>query len=377
MASTYPRKGSDSLQISVKIGESRKAKSLHTQDLSLATAVADRFTALEKALAPEVKARQATLLGLVEEMFIAAQVPIPWETEASKVKLSQAFAAYLDYRKPKITPEAFNLLSNTLGNFIQVIGDKPIEEITPMLAQRWYDELLKGVAAGTANNRLTCLRAAFEFAVAMRWIGSSPAASISTETSDEVSRLPFSDSDFTKLTTYLKEHDQKDWLTAVMVARYSGLRMGDIMGLDSSNFYIMNDHLAFMIAQTSKAGKDVTIPLLGGLNAYIRGFDFKEGERICGALAGRSIPSLSASFVNLLTKAGIDTQERILETNGRTQRLIGFHSLRHAFATWLAESGVPEDLRCLLAGHEAKSHRGYVHQSAAALAERLMEFGVK
>ena len=67
--------------------------------------------------------------------------------------------------------------------------------------------------------------------------------------------------------------------------------------------------------------------------------------------------------------------ERTL-ANGRTQRLIGFHSLRHSFVSWLATAGVPEDLRCLLAGHTKRAHRGYVHHTAATLAKRLAEFSI-
>jgi integrase len=58
--------------------------------------------------------------------------------------------------------------------------------------------------------------------------------------------------------------------------------------------------------------------------------------------------------------------------NGRSQRGITFHSLRHRFVSWLSEIGVPKDIRMLMAGHSSDSaHDGYDHTTIADVLPRL------
>lgn len=374
MASTHTRKDSSALQISAFIGGKRKTKSLHTDDPKLAAKIGERFALIEQALSADVRARQATLLGLVEELFVAADVPIPWDTSSTAIPLRVVLDGYVARREGKITPGAFSMLKGTLEHFAAFAGNPMVDQITPVIVQSWYDSLLKTISVGTANNRLTCVRSAFKHALNMGIIKANPTAAIEPEQADDSARQPMSDADFHTLLKFLAVRGELEWRTAVMIARYTGLRMGDIMELRGSNFRFTTD-AEWLECMTSKCDKPVVIPLLGPLANYMRGVHLEIDTPVCGKLSGRPIASLSATFSALLTSAGIDTQTRELP-NGRSQSLIGFHSLRHAFMSWLAAQNVPEDLRCLLGGHNAKSHRGYVHQSPFDLAKRLAEFGV-
>jgi integrase len=374
MASTHTRSGTSVQQISVVIGSKRVARSLHTDDSKLAAKIGEKFDLIERALAADVKARQATLLGLVEELFIAAKVPIPWDTSSTAIPLRVVLDGYVARREGKITPGALSMLKSTLEHFAAFTGNPMVDQITPVIVQSWYDSLLKAISVGTANNRLTCVRSAFKHALNMGIIKTNPTAAIEPEQADDSARQPMSESDFKCLIRNLSLWGKYEWRTAVVIARYTGLRLGDIMKLTGSSFHFADD-LSWLECTTSKCDKPVVIPLLGPLDDYMKSVVLEADMPVCGKLSGRPIASLSATFAELLTSAGIDTQTRQLP-NGRSQSLIGFHSLRHAFMSWLAAQNVPEDLRCLLGGHNAKSHRGYVHQSPADLKRRLAEFGI-
>jgi integrase len=377
MASTHTRKDSSALQISAFIGGKRKAKSLHTDDPALAAKIGEKYNLIVSALSPEKRARQATLLGLVEELFIAADVPIPWDTSTASIPVSAVFDGYLARREKKISPGTFKMVSGTLEHFAEFTENPMVTAVTPLMIQGWYDALLTNVSAATANNRLTCVKSAFAYAHNMGLVASNPTSTVEAEEADDSSRLPLSDGDFKTLVSHLEVKGEREWTTAVMIARYTGLRMGDIMRLTGSNFHFPNDPFdrEWLECMTSKGDKLVVIPLLGPLASYMRGLHLEADAPVCGELSTRRVASLSATFAALLVSAGIDTKERKLP-NDRSQRLIGFHSLRHAFMSWLAAQNVPEDLRCLLGGHNARSHRGYVHQSASDLSKRLAEFGV-
>lgn len=369
MASIHTRVNSTSQQISVVIGDRRVAKSLHTTDAALASRIGAAFDAIESALARDKKARQATLLGLVEELLIAADVPIPWDQSGRSMPVLTVFESYLDRRRGKVTPAALRVIESTLTGFAAFVSNKDIKDITAAHVEGWLSGLMDSLSAATASNRLIALRAAFAHSIAIGLLTANPAMDVEVSPSDETSRLPISDGDFSKLTTYLENQNEDSWLIACMIARYTGLRLGDVMSLAAENIGHDGDAL-YIDCITSKAKKYVIVPAFGGLREFLSSITFEPKAKLCGKLSERTVQSLSATFTAILESAGIDTMERRLG-NGRTQRLIGFHSLRHSFVSWLATAGVPEDLRCLLAGHTKRAHRGYVHQTASMLAQRM------
>lgn len=373
MASIHTRKSSASFQLSTFVGSRRVAKSLHTTDAALAARIGDQFAKIEAALSADQKARQATLLGLVEDLFLAADTPIPWASTNSSALASVAFGLYLTRKDSKVTPSAHKFMTSTLESFAAFASSPMIDQITPLMIQKWYDDLLTKIAPATANNRLGCLRSALSWAVNMGYLEKNPAAAIDLEDAGESKRAPMHDDEFAKLTDYLSANGESEWLTAVMIARFSGLRMGDIMSLKGTDF-IFRESVAWLECITSKTNRSVIIPLVDQLYQHMSALALDDNP-VCGKLSGRKVASLSATFAALLTSAGIDTKATTLP-NGRIQRLVGFHSIRHAFLSWLASKNVPEDLRCLLGGHNASAHRGYVHQSPDDLASRLEQCGI-
>jgi integrase len=64
--------------------------------------------------------------------------------------------------------------------------------------------------------------------------------------------------------------------------------------------------------------------------------------------------------------AGIDSETVRTSRHAFSQK--SFHSLRHSFASALANSGVPADLRMKLTGHKSATvHQGYTHHELEVL----------
>jgi integrase len=73
--------------------------------------------------------------------------------------------------------------------------------------------------------------------------------------------------------------------------------------------------------------------------------------------------TLSTTFKRIMASAGVP-QEVNLPGGVKARR--SFHSLRHSFASWLAEADIHADVRQKLTGHSSsKIHARYTHHDEA------------
>ena len=123
--------------------------------------------------------------------------------------------------------------------------------------------------------------------------------------------------------------------------------------------------------RASKTRKRITIPmhdaLHGWLKKQIRGI---KAAPLFPELAGKSTSVLSREFAKVMSRANVHG-EIVRDRQGESGRLVsslGFHSLRHAYASLMANRGVAEEVRMKLAGHLSQDvHQGYTHHEAAVL----------
>src|SRR4029077_16167154 len=75
---------------------------------------------------------------------------------------------------------------------------------------------------------------------------------------------------------------------------------------------------------------------------------------------------LSQQFIKLMRASGVDPRAVVTSKHAFPRK--SFHSLRHSFASALANSGVPADLRMKLTGHKsAQIHQVYTHHEIGVL----------
>lgn len=386
MSSIYPRKNSSSLQMATVLpGGKRKVVSLHTSDPQKASRIADKTQALVDTLEGPEKRRQSVLRVLVEDIFIAAQVPNPWVAEPTKKTpwFSEFAKDYIGRKACSATTKDFiravclNFLASKSPQF------QEIDQISGLECQAWYDQMSAGLSAGTAKNRLAAVSSVFAQAVKLGVIPSNPCAGIQVKQEDALGRDELTDEEVERLLSKLLEWHNAEpdraslhssWRMAVKLGRYAGCRLGDAVKMNADNASIVRENivLAFTAGKTSD---EVIVPVWGTPLGEVleTALCLFPGLPLCPTLHQKSVQHLSDEFGDILERAGIDTGKTVV--NGRTRRKKTFHSLRVSFVNDLDRRGVPEDLKMELAGHSTKAmSRHYTHRSAEDIAKRMAPY---
>lgn len=196
----------------------------------------------------------------------------------------------------------------------------------------------------------------------------NPAEAVDTPRGVRHTREPFT---VAELQSVLRYADQ-NWKLMILLGAYAGMRIGDAASLSWNNIDLEKKTITYLPKKKAHqpGAKRVTVPVHPDLLQTILEFPVNSKTPTAPLMpsfaklssAGRS--GLSSQFGKLLIKAGIDTLPE--KTQGqRTFQAKTFHSLRHTFVSMMAESGVSQELRKELAGHDSDVHRTYTHYSDA------------
>lgn len=374
MPSIHTRPNSSQQQLSLILPKTGKrvTRSLHTADPQKAAQIGDKVQSLVDTLIGPDKHRQSVLKVLVEDIFIAAQVPNPWEVvevKSSTPMFSLFASEYINRKAISKTSQDFQRSACLHFIFNSVPVDfRYINQITGTHCQSWYDEISKDVTAATAKNRLAAVSSVFTQAVKIGLITANPCAGIQTKKVEDSQREEFTDEEFEKIVNYLKTtnpytSEYWEWVTAVMLARWAGLRLMDAVSISQKNLILSADGTMAVHYLARKTGSEVTVPCFQALREHLTcpGVSFRI-DLLCPTLSLRSNAELSNKFGQILDDAGIDCGKHVV--NGRAMRKKTFHSLRHQFCQWLCRLGMPEERRMLLTGHTTrKAHSTYINRS--------------
>jgi integrase len=144
-----------------------------------------------------------------------------------------------------------------------------------------------------------------------------------------------------------------DWHPVCLVARYTGLRYGDVARLRWDSVDLAGGRLTVRPSKTARHGIELGIPLHPRLRQLLSarrddgtGFVFPEHARKYGHIHE------SAPFKSILKAAGV---------TGAT-----FHSWRHTFRTRISEAGAPQEIAMALGGWSQAATAGmYSHDWGA------------
>jgi integrase len=212
-----------------------------------------------------------------------------------------------------------------------------------------------GMKSATVNMDLRALRRALHAAVLAGLAKVNVAARESVRVlneKDSTVRAPFTAAEVRKMIDHEKTNDE--WKGCILIAAHSGLRLGDVVKLTRSN--VVNDRI---VVTTEKTGKSVSIPITPPVMGWIgerKGAFFPKLSKVVSG-------TLSTTFKRIMKSAGV--AEEIEQPGGGSARR-SFHSLRHSFASWLAEADIHADVRQKLTGHSSsKIHARYSHHDEA------------
>ena len=155
-----------------------------------------------------------------------------------------------------------------------------------------------------------------------------------------------------------------DWWEVCMVARYTGLRYGDVARLLWASVDLPGARLTLTPTKTARHGIDLGIPMHPDLRkmffARPRGGKYVFPEHADRYHGRHDIPS---QFGHIMRAAGLDIES--------DKALLTFQCWRHTFRTRMSEAGVPQEIAMVLGGWTRPETAGLYSHDWGALEKAI------
>jgi len=344
----------------------RRLVSTRTKDRSLALEIALNWERLAKA------GKKGELVATQARKVVSELVE---QATGESLHFHSSVDYFTDWKKDKEQAKAKNTTVkyvHTIDSFLKFLGRRakqPLSNVGPDDLRQWRNSLqLDGRTPATVNFSLKVVSIAFERARRLGYIPVNPCHGLEPIRDDtEAERDVFTPEQVKALTEAGKG---TDWEGAVLVAYFTGLRLGDVAALMWAEVDSTSTQGWFLRRKILKTKKDVVVPIHPSLQAFLerrRGLGKAPLFRLLHGAKPGGNTGLSTQFKKLMASAGI--QGRVLRKGGGAARQtssLSFHSLRHSFTSAMANAGIPEEVRMLLTGHSSRrAHKAYTHHEEA------------
>jgi integrase len=271
--------------------------------------------------------------------------------ERDKVTVGQAVEAYLAWgrNEGKYVDQHYR---QYVAHVKAKIHATPIVEVTPGLLSALKGELLKApiktakpkkgdkakpaklLAGSTVNNIFNFMRSSINRAIGTgMWSGANPLSTkggVWSMVKINNSRLRF----FTKVEAKALladlEATNPQLRDMSLLSLRTGLRCTEIFKLKGADV----DANAGVLHVIAKGGRRTPVRVPADMIAMLRAYDRKPGEPIFQApRSGKALTKTPAAFAFAVKRQGLAPED------GDTLYAVTFHTFRHTFASWLAQSG--------------------------------------
>lgn len=337
-----------------QVNGARKAISLKTKNQKEALKEAKKQIPLLKATSAEVIAAHIQYArGLV--------------TPEKNLLLSEAWEVY-EKSPERATPDTVSealAYHSTFQEFVDWINnpDGTLRDITGELADRYAQHMRKlNIAVSTHNRKIKRIRRVFRV-LREYWNGENPFQSSALlrkereEREHDVHRLSFTREQEQQLQAVLDDDKHKvlnkpEVRVVYYLGMFTGQRMKDCVLLRWSKIDFNRKRVW---VKQFKTGKEVTIPIAPKLLEILQeALVWKTGETdyVCPNIAarynqtnalGKNVGNnlVNIDMLRVIRWIGLEPSVKV---PGRDKKvtIYGFHSLRHSFASYCAEAGVPQ-----------------------------------
>lgn len=402
MASIYKRTGADTYQAQFYItnpatGELRKVrKSTGLKNKKKAQALADELERANKEViqggterAQKAKAilaeavleiERETFTAPTARKYLAKLLQLATGEELQSFTISSWTAEWLRRKERGSSKSTIARYNGHTKSFLIWLGEarsvKPLESITPNDARQWREKLQdEGRVGKTVAGYMKDMGGVYRAAIREGLISYNPFTALeAVDTDDSVQRKPFTPEEVARL---IAASPDAEWGGLILVAAYTGLRLGDAARLSWSAVDLQKKLITLIPSKTKRKKREVKIPIQPDLLTFFEGVNITSDEPTAPVFPTLSkIPvgtgtGLSSTFNGIMAGAEVDRGKasRPEEERG-VGRIVyerGFHSLRHTFTSWLRNAGVSEEDRMALTGHSTReSHAIYSHADEAA-----------
>jgi integrase len=252
--------------------------------------------------------------------------------------------------------------------FLESLGTRArlsLAHITATDIRRYRDaELAAGKSPKTANISVKIVSAAFNAALRQAYIANNPCTALESLPEQTAERSTFTPEQIGQLIAAA----DGDWKGLILLAYYTGGRLRDLANLRWNAIDLKRTIITFT---PSKTGKPVAIPLHPDLERHLLASPGIGKAFLFPSLAGRGTggkTGLSGQFAAIMDKASIVATITRHTKEGRANKSLSFHSLRHSFNSGMANAGVSQEVRQRLTGHaSAEMNKVYTHHELEPL----------
>lgn len=212
---------------------------------------------------------------------------------------------------------------------------KPISQITPLDLEDMKTQLLNsGLAPATAKHNLVLVRQIINKALAWGlWKGENPVKKVKMPKLSNMRERFLTPDEATKLLEELakvsgKLHD------IAFLNLHTGMRAGEVFALKWGHVDLVNGIILVADTKDSMAGRSRKVFMTESIKKLFEGMRMGEREALVfEATHGGLIERVSRAFPRAVNRIGLNDG-----ITDRRQRVY-FHTLRHTFASWLAQKG--------------------------------------
>lgn len=283
------------------------------------------------------------------------------------VSLKDHLSAWVKAQTPHVTFRTIKVYEDMARRIVATVGPRiasaPVGDLTKEMVEKALVTITKTkvkgtsrtITAATANMDLRALRRALAVAVEQGLARANAAEAVRPlPESDSTERAPFSSEEVRKL---IDGSPSEQWAGAITIAAHTGLRLGDVVRLNRG--HVEGTRLVLRPEKTKSSRKTITVPLTPPCLGWIAD---RQGD-FFPDLKDTKTGTLSTQFVRIMERNAVPRD--IVEVGNIAKRR-SFHSLRHSFASWLADADVHADVRQRLTGHQSAGvHGRYTHHDEA------------
>ena len=253
--------------------------------------------------------------------------------------------------------------ATVVSKFLKHLGVKTEQSLSAVSIrdiEAFRDARLKeNVSGRTVSVDIKIIRGVFENARRQGVISHNPAQGCELPKRKSNERETFTPEEISKLIGAATG----EWKTAIYLGYFLGARLEDAVTMTWES---MDFSAHTVVYRQRKTGRVVTAPLHPDLLEHLRAFAVCAAEKgyvtpELASKAGKGDGNLSKQFGRIMVKAKVDSETE-KEAGRRAFSKKSFHSLRHSFASHLANSGVADEIRMRLTGHTSDEvHQRYTH----------------
>jgi integrase len=346
--------------------------------LKKSTGLTAKSKALEMARALQKAADEARRGALTEARTreLLSEVLQAVNGEGLRVfTVAEWFAHFVAQKKKSRSAKTGARHAQTMRDFIEFLGLKArlnIAAITSRDIASFRDKReALGLAPATVNLDVIILSSAFNSAWKQGHINVNPCAAI-----EPLKDKPHRKSVFTpEQVSVLVKTAEGDWKGLILAGFYLGARLSDCANLRWRDIDLVSDIKTIRFFPRKGGGEVVTV-IHPALEDYLLSLPAPKSDEefVFKSLAQRNASGLSNAFRKIMDQAHIEQREvrKRISKGGRSVSALSYHSLRHSFATTLANAGIPEELRMLLTGHTSHvHHQKYSHHDLERLRDAV------